>query len=110
MVPWNAERPHLSGVPRPFGDGTDPGNKMVIRNWNPVEDIAIPAEQFCWNCRRREYVDGSDHYECLGHELVSSREAVDADDRLVVRDERTDDRIVPSFRGRTATRRSRQRK
>jgi len=85
-------------VRRPFGDGTNPGNKMVIRNWNPVEDTAIPAEQVCGNCRHRKYVDGSDHYECLGHELVSSREAVDADDQMVVRN-RTDDRIVPSFLG-----------
>ena len=33
-------------VRRPFGDRTNPGNKLVVRNWNPVEDTALPAEQF----------------------------------------------------------------
>ena len=60
-----------------------------------MEDTALPAEQFCGNCRHREYVEGVDHYECLGHEIVSRFEAVDADDRLVVREEGTDDRMEP---------------
>ena len=47
-------------IRRPFGDGTNPGNKMVVRNWNPVEDTALPAEQFCGHCRFTEYVDGAD--------------------------------------------------
>ena len=71
-------------VRRPFGDSTNPGNKLVIRNWNPVEDTALPAEQFCGNCRYLERVGGADHYECLGHELISRLDAVDAMGRPVV--------------------------
>ena len=70
---------------------------MVIRNWNPVEDIALPPERFCGNCKPREYVDGADHYECLGHELVSRLEATDADGRPVARhDDACDGLDVPA--------------
>ena len=49
-------------VRRPFGDATKKGNRMIIRNWNPVEDTAMPAERFCGNCRHQEYLEGADHY------------------------------------------------
>jgi len=77
-------------VRRPFGDGTNPGNKLVIRNWNPVEGTALPGEQVCGNCRYLERVGGAEHYECLGHELVSRLDAVDAEDRPVA----TGDEVV----------------
>jgi len=86
-------------VRRPFGDATNPGNKMIIRNWNPVEDTAMPAERFCGNCRHKEYHDGADHYVCLGHDLVSDREALDADDQPAGRDEHAADQEVPGLPG-----------
>ena len=59
----------------------------------------MPAERFCRNCRHQEYLDGADHYVCLGHELASCREAVDADGRPVVEIERVDDRGMPGLPG-----------
>ena len=91
-------------IRRPFGDGTNPGNKIVVRNWNPVEDTALPAEQFCGHCRFTEHIDGADHYICLGHELVERREAVDAAGRPVVKAEPADDDGAPGLPGRDRVR------
>ena len=98
----------FSVIRRPFGDGTNPGNKMIVRNWNPAEDTALPAEQFCGHCRFTEYVDGADHYVCLGHELVDRREASDAAGRPVVKDEPPDDDGAPGLPGRDRVKKEEQ--
>ena len=64
-------------VRRPFGDEVNPGNKLVIRNWDPWEHTAEEHYSFCGNARHLEYKDGADRYVCGGHSLVE--EAVGAD-------------------------------
>ena len=76
-------------VRKPFGDAVHPGNKILIRNWDPWEHTAEEHYSFCGNARHVEYKDGADRYVCDGHHLLEARGEVAGPGEAVI--QRPDD-------------------